>query len=412
MPEGILEWLRAHPVIKQALLICGILTLSSATYFITKKYILKGIGILVKRSKTEVDDIIFDRIMSRRLAMIVPILIIYNFSYLTPAFNEAIQRVAYALIFMILLTTFTAFLNALNTIYKKKPEYDGRPIKGYIQAVIIVAYILGILVMIGILTGQSLWMLLSGVGALTAVLLLVFRDTILAIVASLEITTYDLVRLGDWIEVPAYKADGDVIDIALHTIKIQNFDKTITVIPTHKLIDASFKNWRGMQESGGRRIKRSMYIDISSIRLCDRDMLERFEKIDILKSYMDRKKEEISADNREKRFDMTASLVNGRRLTNIGTFRAYMETYLGNHEEIHDTMTFLVRQLAPGPTGLPIEIYVFSKDTRWTNYEAIQADIFDHFFAVLTEFDLRAFQYPAGNDLYKLVSSAGGGDKK
>jgi miniconductance mechanosensitive channel len=399
MFNDILEWLNANPLIKQTIIITGILLLSFVSYFITKRYVLKWIGLLVKKSKTGLDDIIFHKVMSRRLAYIVPILIIYNFAYLTPRWSLYIQRVSFALIFLVMVTALIAFLNAVNSIYEKEERFKGRPIKGYIQAVSIVIYVLGALVMVGILTGQSLWVLLSGVGALTAVILLIFRDTILSFTASLQITSNDLVRVGDWIEVPKYGADGDVIDIALHTVKVRNWDKTITVIPTHKLLEETFKNWRGMKESGGRRIKRAMYIDVDGIKFLDEKMLERLEKIQLLQPYLEKKKAEIEQDNKAKNIDTAGSIVNGRRLTNIGTFRAYVDAYLKNNEMIHKGMTFMVRQLQPGPTGLPIEIYVFSNDTAWSRYEALQADIFDHLFAIVKEFDLNVFQYPGGKDL-------------
>lgn len=391
----ILNWLNENPTLKQALFLLGILLLSYVSYLFTRRYLLRWLAKLIKRTKTSLDDLLYDKVFSRRLAYIVPILIIYNFAYLTPSYASTIQRIAFALIFLIILTSISAFLDALNKIYEQKEQFKGRPIKGYIQAVKIVIYIFGALIMVGILTGQSLLVLLSGVGALTAIIILVFRDTILSFIASLQITSNDLVRLGDWIEVPKYEADGDVIDIALHIVKIQNWDKTISVIPTHKLIEASFKNWRGMQESGGRRIKRSIFIDIDSIKLCDEKMLEKFKKIELLKNYLEQKITEIEKDNKIKNVDMS-SMVNARRLTNIGTFRAYIAAYLRNHKKIHQDLTFLIRQLAPGPTGLPIEIYVFTNDIRWANYEAIQADIFDHLLSVIKEFDLRTFQYPGG----------------
>ena len=236
---------------------------------------------------------------------------------------------------------------------------------------------------------------------MTAVLLLIFRDTILSFIASLQITSNDLVRVGDWIEVPKFGADGDVIDIALHTVKIQNWDKTITVIPTHKLIDETFKNWRGMAQSGGRRIKRSILIDIESIRICDDALVERLKKIHLITDYVQDKLQELDEYNAEQQID-TSSPVNGRRMTNIGTFRAYVVAYLRHHKRIHQQMTFLVRQLPPGPTGLPLEIYVFTNDTAWAKYEAIQADIFDHILAVVPEFDLRVFQSPTGRDFSNL----------
>jgi len=390
-----------YPFVKQALIIAGILLLSYISYLVTKKYILKWLGMLVKKSKTRLDDIIFEKVMTRRLAYIVPILIIYNFAYLSPSFKDTIQRIALALIFLVMLTAVSAFLKAVNEIYMRKKQFKGIPIKGYIQAITIALYIVGALVMIGILTGQSLWVLLSGVSALTAVLLLIFRDTILSIVASLQITSSDLVQLGDWIEVPTFNADGDVIEIALHTIKIQNWNKTISVIPTHKLIQASFKNWRGMQESGGRRIKRSIFIDIDSIKFCDEQMLEKFKKIRLLQNHLKQKKVEIENDNKAKNIDMSSG-INGRRLTNIGTFRAYIEAYLRDHKKINQDLTFIIRQLPPGTTGLPIEIYVFANDIRWVNYEGIQSDIFDHLLAVIKEFDLRVFQYPGGKSFEKL----------
>jgi miniconductance mechanosensitive channel len=392
--EDILKWLNENPTLKQVLFLLGILLLSYVSYLITRKFLLKWLAKLIKRTKTSLDDILYDKVLSNRLSYIVPILIIYNFAYLTPSYANTIQRIAFALIFLIIVASISAFLDALNKIYEQKEQFKGRPIKGYIQAVTIVLYIIGALVMVGILTGQSFLVLLSGVGALTAIIILVFRDTILSFIASLQITSNDLVRIGDWIEVPKYGIDGDVIDIALHIVKIQNFDKTISIIPTHKLIEATFKNWRGMQESGGRRIKRSIFIDIDSIKLCDEKMLEKFQKIELLKNYLAQKITEIEKDNKIKNVDMS-SMVNARRLTNIGTFRAYIAAYLRNHKKIHQDLTFLIRQLAPGPTGLPIEIYVFTNDVRWVNYEGIQADIFDHLLAVVNEFDLRTFQYPA-----------------
>jgi miniconductance mechanosensitive channel len=390
--EDILKWLNENPTLKQVLFLVGVLLLSFVSYVITRKFLLKWLAKLIKRTKTSLDDILYDKVLSNRLSYIVPILIIYNFAYLTPAYANTIQRIAFALIFLIIVASISAFLDALNKIYEQKEQFKGRPIKGYIQAVTIVLYIVGTLVMVGILTGQSFLVLLSGVGALTAIIILVFRDTILSFIASLQITSNDLVRLGDWLEVPAYGVDGDVIDIALHIVKIQNFDKTISVIPTHKLIEATFKNWRGMQESGGRRIKRSIFIDIDSIKFCDEKMLKKFQKIELLKDYLKQKIGEIQKENKNKNVDMS-SMVNARRLTNIGTFRAYIEAYLRDHKKISNDLTFLVRQLASGPTGLPIEIYVFTNDVRWVNYEGIQADIFDHLLAVVNEFDLKTFQY-------------------
>ena len=239
-------------------------------------------------------------------------------------------------------------------------------------------------------------------GALTAVLLLVFRDAILGFVAGIMISVNNIVRVGDWIEMSKAGADGDVIDVSLTTVKVQNWDKTITTIPTYDLISDSFRNWRGMKDSGGRRIKRPLYLDVQSIRFADEELIKRWEKIDLLKDYLKKKREEIQKANEERGTDLTI-LGNGRRITNAGTFRAYCVAYLKAHPQIHQDMTFLVRQLAPTEHGLPIEIYVFSKDQVWANYEAIQADIFDHLLSVIGEFDLHIFQKPSGLDMQSMV---------
>lgn len=265
---------------------------------------------------------------------------------------------------------------------------------------IIILYIFGSILIIGNLVGESPWAILTGLGALTAVLLLLFRDTILSFVASIQITSYDLVKVGDWVEVPKYNADGDVIDISLNVIKIQNWDKTITVIPTYKLIEDSFKNWRGMTLSGGRRIKRAVYIDQSSVKFCSAEMLSRFSKYTLIKDYLEIKQREIGEYNRAKNFDESV-LVNGRRLTNLGTFRAYLIEYLKQRDDIRMDLTFMVRQLSPGSEGIPIEIYIFTATTDWTRYENIQADIFDHILAVVPEFELSIFQNPTGSDFKK-----------
>ncbi|MCH8328463.1 MAG: mechanosensitive ion channel family protein, partial [Candidatus Marinimicrobia bacterium] len=281
-------------------------------------------------------------------------------------------------------------------------------VKSYVQLAKLILYIFGSLVIVAILIGRSPWVLISGLGALTAVLLLVFRDTILSFVASLQITSNNLVQVGDWIEMPAFGADGDVIDIALHSIKVQNWDKTVTVIPTHKLIESSFKNWRGMSQSGGRRIKRALYIDMSGIKLCNQETLDRFAQINLISTYVNERRDEVATYNRER--DISAELlINGRRLTNLGTFRAYIKAYLRSHPDINQGMTLLVRQLDPGPNGLPIEVYAFTSDTEWEKYEGIQADIFDHLLAVLPEFGLKVFQHPSGSDFKALLRSSSGG---
>lgn len=400
--ETVSEWMSANPNMTMALAAVGTVVLMVLAYLITKHYVLKGFSLLVKRSKTRYDDILLQKVLLRRISYMVPLLVIYMAAPLFPVAEGMIRKIAAALIAWFGLLVAGAFLSALNEFYLTRPTSEGRPIKGYIQVAKMIIYIVGAIIIVFSLIGRSPLVMLSGFGAMTAVVLLIFRDTILSFVASIQITSNDLVRVGDWIEVPKFGADGDVVDIALHTVKIQNWDKTFTVIPTHKLIDETFKNWRGMQQSGGRRIKRALNIDISSICFCDDEMIERFRSFQLLKDYVESKVEELDRFNREQNIDTTVS-VNGRRMTNIGTFRAYVAAYLQNHQNIHKDMTFLIRQLPPGSNGLPLEIYVFTSTTVWSDYEDIQSDVFDHIFAVVPKFDLRVFQNPTGSDFSRMT---------
>ncbi|HIC00378.1 TPA: mechanosensitive ion channel family protein [Candidatus Poribacteria bacterium] len=297
----------------------------------------------------------------------------------------------------------SSFLDLFLTIYGSSKTSHDIPLKATVQVIKIVVYFVCGIFIVSLILNKTPLYLLSGLSALGAVLLLVFRDSILGFVAGIQLIANRMVAKGDWIEMPKYDADGDVIEIALTTVKVQNWDKTIATIPTYALIGESFKNWRGMKESGGRRIKRTINIDVSTIKFCNEEMLKRFSEIQYIANYIQIKKEELSTYNDENEVDNT-SLANGRRLTNVGTFRAYTVAYLRNHPMISQEMTFLVRHLAPAGYGLPIEIYVFSKDTIWANYEGIQADIFDHLLAVVPEFDLKVFQNPSGSDFHRLVS--------
>ena len=314
-----------------------------------------------------------------------------------------VQRVSLAFIVVTGAVAFASLLEAVNDIYKDSyAESRSRPIKGYLQVVSLVSYIAAGVVVVSVLAQVSPVAFLSGLGALTAVLMLVFKDTILSLVASIQIMSNDMIRIGDWVEVPQSNADGDIVDIALHTVKIQNWDKTISTIPTHKFIGESFKNWRGMSESGGRRIKRAIKLDVNTIRFLTEEEIERLSRFEVLRGYMKQKRDTLAEHDASSAGTDSELIPERRRLTNIGTFRAYVFNYLKAHPTIHDGMTLLVRQLAPGPQGVPIEIYCFSNDTDWGNYEALQGDIFDHLFALLPEFGLRAFQDPAGSDFAKL----------
>jgi miniconductance mechanosensitive channel len=313
------------------------------------------------------------------------------------------QRVAFSFIVVTLVMAANAFLYAVNDIYTDSyEEAKSRPIKGYLQVVGLILWIAAGVVIVSVLFNRSPVVFLSGLGALTAVLMLVFRDTILSLVASLQIMSNDMIRIGDWVEMPQSLADGDVIDIALHTVKIQNWDKTITTVPTHKFISESFKNWRGMSESGGRRIKRSLVLDMSSIRFLTEEEIERLSRYELLRDYMREKREALARYSEEKAALGPEVVPVKRRLTNVGTFRTYVLEYLRANPKIHKEMTLLVRQLASTPQGVPMEIYCFTNDTQWANYEAIQGDIFDHLIAILPEFGLEVFQQPAGRDFARL----------
>jgi len=400
--EAIKNWLVDYPIVLAIIQVVGVIFLAYLAYIIVKKLLISGVQKIVQKTKTEVDDILLNESILKRIAYVAPILVISQFLYLLPDIEDILQKFTESLIVLLFLLIIGSLINAGNELYEKSRNYERRPIKGYLQIAKIIIYILGGIAIIGLLTGQEPWAVLTGVGAFTAILILVFKDTILSFVASIHISAYDLVRVGDWIEVPQYKVDGDVLDVALHTIKVQNFDKTIVVFPTNKLLEGSFKNWRGMQKAGGRRIKRSIHIDLASVKFCTQDLLAKFKRIELLKDYILLKEEEIDKDNKKKNID-TSETVNGRRLTNIGTFREYLKAYLKNREDINSGFTFLVRQLTPGPSGIPIEIYVFADTINWVKYEEIQSDVFDHIFAVISEFELNIFQNPTGKD-FRFIS--------
>jgi miniconductance mechanosensitive channel len=399
---GITEKLALYMSVAATILF--IIIISIITDIITKKILLKLLKAYVKKSKNKWDDILVERKVFKRLAHIVPMIVIHAFAPVFPDFQKIIQSLAFSYIIIVIALSLDKLLDAINDIYRNFEISKTRPIKGYLQLVKIFIYFIGIIVVISILLDRSPWLLLSGIGAATAVVLLIFQNSILGFVASIQLTTNNMVRIGDWIEMPKYGADGYIIEMTLHTVKVRNWDKTIITIPTHALISDSFKNWRGMQESGGRRIKRSIHIDMTSIKFCTEEMLERYSKIQYIKEYLKSKLIEIEEHNRLHAVDIS-SIVNGRHLTNIGTFRAYVEQYLKNHPKVHKGMIQMVRHLQPVENGLPIEIYVFTNDTKWVNYEKIQADIFDHILAIVPEFDLRIYQNPTGYDLKAAINT-------
>ncbi len=382
-----------------------LLLLAFISYWITKHFMVHIIEIVFKRSKNTWDDALIQHGFVRRLSYLMPIIVIYlSADFLLPQQTlapEFFKR--FAMVFFVLAGVWMldSILLAIRDIYSKSDMASRRPIRFYLDVVKIVAYIMAAIFIISILTDKSPWGVLSILGGFTVVLMLVFKDTILGFVASIQLSGHDMVRIGDWIEMPKYGADGDVIEVSINTVKVRNWDKTITTIPTYGLVSDAFKNWRGMSESGGRRIKRALHIDMSSIKFCTDETLESFKKFALITDYIAQKQEEINEYNREHGTD-TSQLINGRRQTNIGVFRAYIIAYLKNHPKIHQDMTFLVRHLEPKQYGLPVQIYVFSNDQAWANYEAIQADIFDHLLAALPEFGLRIFQNPTGYDFKSL----------
>ena len=372
---------------------------------ITRIMLYSVIHRMVEKSSTPWDDVLLEKGFFSRISKIAPAAAIYLFAPLLPDIRSILEHAALASMGLIALFSFGALLDSADAIYRSYEVHKNRPIRGYLQAVKIFVYTLGGIAIIATLIGQSPWKLLSGIGAMTAILLLVFKDTIMGFVASIQVNTNNMVSIGDWIEMPKYGADGDVIDIGINCVKVRNFDNTITTIPTYTLVSDSFRNWRGMQESGGRRIKRSINIDMRSVCFCSEEMLAKFRRFAYLSEYIDKKTEEIRIFNETNKYDLS-SRVNGRRLTNLGTFRAYVREYLEHHNSLHKDMTMLVRHLAPTENGLPIEIYVFTTDTRWAYYESIQADIFDHILAVIPEFDLRVFQSPSGHDFQEGLNRA------
>jgi miniconductance mechanosensitive channel len=374
--------------------------------YIVKRIIISSIASLVKRSKNDWDDVFVEQKVFNRLAHLAPaIIVFYALQYIFEAEGLVtfLGNITQSYMVIVVLLMIDALLNALHEIYHRLPISQGRNIKGYVQVVKIIFYFAAIIFIISIFTGEPPNALLTGLGAMAAVLMLIFKDTILGFVASIQLSANKMVNVGDWISMPKYNADGDVIDISLNTVKVQNWDKTIATIPTYALVSESFNNWKGMEESGGRRIKRSINLDMNSVTFLDKQQIEKFRKYHLLKDYVDKKEKELAEFNKSLQLE-EGTVTNGRKMTNLGTFRKYLEEYLHQHPMIHKDMTFLVRHLQPTDKGLPVEIYVFSKDQAWANYEAIQADIMDHILAILPEFDLRVFQNPTGNDFQKLTN--------
>ena len=408
--DALLAPLHGYPWLMTTLQLALLVFLVWLTNSLTRTLLLRAITRTVKITPTLFDDALLGRGVIARLANVVPALVAYygiNFVQGLPANVVLIVRgTASAYVVLTIALSLSNLLNTIGAIYEQRdPERArARPIKGYLQVAKLVIFGLAGILIVATLFNRDPLLLLSGLGAMTAVLMLVFKDTLLSLVASVQLSTHDMLRVGDWIEMPQLNADGFAIDISLHTVKVQNWDKTITTIPTWRLISESYKNWRGMFESGGRRIKRAMYLDQTSVRFLAPEERQRLHRFALIDSYLDRKQAELEEFN-AKLIAEGKDPVNTRRVTNVGTFRAYVQAYLQQHPRIHKDMTLLVRQLQPGPTGLPLEIYCFTSTTAWAEYEGIQADIFDHLYAILPEFGLRVFQQPSGGDVRRAVAT-------
>jgi len=397
------QYLDVSPILYWSAVTVILLVVCLASYLFTRGLIIRLIHASLRRTRNKWDDLFIEKRVFVPLSLLAPVIVFNYAGSLIHGFPQALLRLAYPLAIFAIVMALDRLLSAGLEVYRRKPIARRWPMKGYVQVVKLLLYISAGIIAVCQLLDQSPWAFLSSIGALTAFLLLIFRDTILSFVAGIQIVSNDLMRVGDWIEMPKFNADGEVTEIALYTVKVQNWDKTITTIPTYRFMEQSFKNWRGMKISGGRRIKRSIYIDQLSVRFCDMDMIKKFRKIQLLQNYIDAKLKELDEYNRVHDVDDSV-VVNGRRMTNLGTFRAYLVEYLRSKPEIRNDMTFLVRQKAPGPDGLPLEIYVFAADTKWANYEAIQSDIFDHVLACVGEFGLRVYQRPSGHDLGALCA--------
>ena len=398
MREGMIDYISYGILILIIILTCIMVNI------LVKKIILRVLAKLIYRNRYLWDNILLERKVFSRMANLLPGIIVYLFAPAFGVFSSYIGRGCAIYISIVILFVVSALLNSIDDIYRNYPISKIRPIKGLLQVVKIVFYIVVGIVVIGIALDQNPLLMLGGIGALAAVFSFVFKDSILGFIAGLQLTSNDMLRIGDWIEMPKYGADGDVVDITLNTVKVQNFDKTIVTLPAYSLVSDAFKNWRGMTEFGGRRMKRSVIIDVTSIRFCTQEMIDKFKKINYLKDYIIEMEDELKSYNNKYGEDNELD-INKKRLTNIGTFRIYIENYLRNNPKLHKGMTQLVRQLPQGENGLPLEIYAFTDETKFEIFEQIQSDIFDHIFAIADEFELRIFQSPTGYDFHELNRS-------
>ncbi|MFD2515268.1 mechanosensitive ion channel family protein [Pontibacter locisalis] len=398
----------AAALINMLLLLTLLLCLVTLTDYIARKLLVGAINKFAAKTTSQFDDLLIQNKVIYYLAKVIPVVILIKAIPLVfadyPGWINTLKTFADVYIILLSIWTIRAFLHTCKDYMKNTELFRDKPVDSFLQVITIILYFIGGLLIFSLFTGKDVWAFITAMGAASAILLLVFKDTILGFVASIQVSTNDMVRIGDWITMEKYGADGDVIEINLTTVKVQNFDKTITTIPTYYLISDSFKNWRGMQRSGGRRIKRSILIKISSIRYLNPEDIQRLSKIGLIREYMEQRAQEINVFNEQWNIDKSL-LINGRSMTNVGVFRRYIDAYIAQHEFTHKEMTMMVRQLEPTTTGMPIELYVFTNDVRWDKYELIMADIFDHLLAAVRYFDLEVFEQPAADDVRNLFAS-------
>lgn len=400
-----LGWLEDQPYLYTLASITLLLIVAGISNWLTKHILLNGLTRALRHTPIGRDELFEESRVIVRLSNVVPAVVLSLGVAVIPNLPDfvttVVRNVASAFIILTIALAIGNFLTILNRLYERRPDAAMKPIKGYVQVIKIGVYVVATLLIVATLIDRSPLILLSGLGAMAAVLMLVFQDTLLSLVASMQITSNDIIRVGDWVEMPGLNADGDVIDISLHVVKVQNWDKTITFIPTRRFIDTAFKNWRGMQQAGGRRMMREIMIDQQSIRFLNNDEIDTLKKFKLLRNYIETKQKDIADWNKELEAKGDDA-INSRAMTNLGTFRAYITEYLKNHPGIHQDLFMLVRQLAPTADGLPMQVYGFTNDTSWAAYEGIQSDIFDHLFAVIPHFGLRVYQHPSGLDMQAL----------
>ncbi len=396
-PEQLQAFLDQYPTLGPWVVGAGAVILSIIVFLIARFLVARVLVYVAGRTANKYDDILVEKLRPYRFAWLAPLLVIYFLATLLPAAADTIQRIVLFLILWLVVITLNSLFNALNAMYEASSLFRGESIQGYLDLIKIMLVLAALIISVSLFTGQPVLVLLGGLGAVMAVLLLIFRDTLLSFVASIQIQSNDLVKEGDWLEVPSYGADGDVVNMALHTVTIQNWDKTLTMIPTYKLMEVPYKNWRGMEESGGRRIKRSIHVDLNSVRFVDPELIDRLRKVDLVREYLDGQLATIAQRNVDLGI-VADTPIESPQLTNIAVFQAYAQEYLRSRPDLNQEMTLLARQLPPCPNGLPVEVYGFTRTTDWAAYEAIQAEIVDHLLASLPGFDLRVFQEPTGMD--------------